>query len=181
MDECLRKIFNKKEQEAVDKIFQEYDKNTKKMLKEEEAELRKTPNKEMKKFLKESIRRFKMKLQTKTLKKRIKERKERLRKTFCNPGCKDTIFEPGNPDQLTKSFIKLLNEENERNRAWKDPSWSKPGRYLVERKELFGDKTNVLENNFYKGLKKKTIKRLKSRGAVSGCQKQNDDYPLLQT
>jgi len=179
--ECFRKVFNKKEEEAHDKILQEYQKDTRIMLKQQEEDLRKNPDKETKTFLKNAIRLSKLKLQPNTIKQKKQDKKERIRKTYCNPGCKDTIFEPGNPDQLTKSFLKLLKQENKRNKAWKHKMWNKPEMHLAERKKIFGNQTNVLENGFYKGLKKKTVKRLKARGAVSGCEKQNDYYPLLQT
>ena len=37
------------------------------------------------------------------------------------------------------------------------------------RKDIFKNKTSVLKDNFYEGLKPKTLKKLKKEGAISGC------------
>ena len=37
------------------------------------------------------------------------------------------------------------------------------------RKELFGNKTNVLDNNFYNKLPKKTNNKLRQKGTISMC------------
>jgi hypothetical protein len=181
MEECMRKVFNKKEEQALDKIHEEDQQGIKNRLKQHETDLRKTTDAETVTFLKNAIRLAKRQLQSSTMKQKKQDRKERIRKTYCNPGCKDTIFEPGDPNQLPKSFIRFLNQENKRNKSWKHKTWNKPDMHLAERKKIFGNQTNVLENGFYKGLDKKTIKRLKARGAISGCEIQKKYYPLLQT
>ena len=39
--------------------------------------------------------------------------------------------------------------------------------HRAQRKKLFGNRTNVLKDDFY--YKLKTVKKLKARGAISGC------------
>ena len=41
------------------------------------------------------------------------------------------------------------------------------------RKELFNNKTNVLDNNFYNKLSKKTSNKLRKQGAISMCSNQH--------
>uniref|UniRef100_A0A6C0I0W4 Uncharacterized protein n=1 Tax=viral metagenome TaxID=1070528 RepID=A0A6C0I0W4_9ZZZZ len=95
------------------------------------------------------------KLRSKTYKKHMdKIVKKRCRKTYCNKGCKGTILEEGNGSQLPKSIkvekeLKKIFQEN--------------------RKKIFGNKTNVLKDNFYEGLKPSVIKKLQNEGAISGC------------
>jgi hypothetical protein len=73
-----------------------------------------------------------------------------------------------------------LNQENKRNKGWKHKTWNKPEIHLAERKKIFGTQTQVLENGFYKGLNKQTVKKLRTKGAVSGCETEKS-YPLLHT
>jgi len=42
-------------------------------------------------------------------------------------------------------------------------SWKK------QRKEIFGEKTSVLKDGFYEGLKKEDIVKLQKEGAISSC------------
>lgn len=75
---------------------------------------------------------------------------------YCNPGCKNTIFEDG--FELPKS---ILNK-------WKK---NKPFlSYLKKtRKERFGNKTSVLVDDFFKDIDPKIISKYKKEGAISGC------------
>jgi hypothetical protein len=75
--------------------------------------------------------------------------------SFCNPGCKGTIFESGSglPIAMKKKYNKttqLKNLEEHRN-------------------DIFGKKNDVLVDDFYDGLSPKIIKKLRKEGAVSGC------------
>jgi len=37
------------------------------------------------------------------------------------------------------------------------------------RSDIFGNKTNVLKNDFYEKLPQTIVKKLKKEGAISGC------------
>jgi hypothetical protein len=94
--------------------------------------------------------------------KKVKEGKELelsiCKKLYCNEGCKESIFEKGNPDVLPLSLIKKYKKS----KAAID--------YLKqERKKVFVKKTSVLKDDFYDGLKPSDIKRLQKEGAISGC------------
>jgi hypothetical protein len=78
-------------------------------------------------------------------------------KHYCNPGCKNTIFEDGPVSQLPKSIKKKYKLASTR-KLW-----------LQMRKELFGKDNTVLKDSFYIKLPSKTVKQLKKEGAVSGC------------
>lgn len=95
---------------------------------------------------------MKKKISKKEKEKSLIEAKNQCRKLYCNINCKDTLLEP---KKLSKKFIK-------ENKILVDIMKTK-------RKELFGNKTNVLENNFYNKLPKKTINKLHKEGALSLC------------
>jgi ribosomal protein L31E len=92
----------------------------------------------------------------KYIKKRESENLSSCMNMFCNPGCKNTVFEAGT--ELSKSVQKKWI----RNQAWLD--------YLNKtRKELFGNKENVLVNDFYEKMKLEYVKKYKKQVAISGC------------
>ena len=93
----------------------------------------------------------------KTLDKFRKEKREEYRKFFCNPGCKNTVFEV-----RTKTMKRPLTSYE-----------------MLRRKEIFGKNKDVLEDSFYKGLDAKTRKKLKLRGAISGCMSMYKNNPPL--
>ena len=80
-------------------------------------------------------------------------------KSYCNPTCKETIFQNG------KEFPKNVKIKNK----------NKKVKMLTEkiiketRKKMFGNKTSVLKNGFYQKLNSKNVKYLKQKGALSGC------------
>ena len=76
-----------------------------------------------------------------------------LKNIYCNPGCKGTIYQNNSfPKELEKKYSKKLIDKLKK-----------------KRKELFKGNKSVLVNNFYKDLKNKTVKKLKKKGAISGC------------
>lgn len=80
-------------------------------------------------------------------------------KGYCNPSCKNTIFEDGT--KFPKSIEDELKKE-------------KHGNIVLEiikktRKNIFGNKKSVLEDNFYKALPKEKVNKIKKEGAISGC------------
>ena len=89
---------------------------------------------------------------------RIKRLNAKCESQHCNPQCKDTIFESG------KNIPKALKNKY------------KNMKFMINierqtRKNIFGNKTNVLKNGFYEKLPKKNIKSMKKNGAISGCIK----------
>lgn len=78
-------------------------------------------------------------------------------KVYCNPGCKNTIFEDGPVNQLSKSMKKKYKLAATR-------------KFLLQmRKELFGKNNTVIKDSFYNKLSSKTVTKLKKEGAISGC------------
>lgn len=75
---------------------------------------------------------------------------------FCNPGCKGTFLEPGN--KLTPAYYKKYKDNKDLIKIFEN-----------NRKELFGDKTNVLIDDFYEKAPKKFVDKLKKDGAISLC------------
>ena len=79
------------------------------------------------------------------------------KKAYCNPGCKDTIFDKDT--DLPSEYFKKFK--------------GKPKALEVMRKfkkSIFNGKNTVLKNeSFYNKLKDKDIKRIQKEGAISGC------------
>jgi hypothetical protein len=81
---------------------------------------------------------------------------------YCNKTCKNTLFEAGRnkypplPKEYAKNkeMIALLTKLRKQTK-----------------KELFGDKDNVLKDGFYEKLSPQKVKKLKQNGATSGCVK----------
>jgi hypothetical protein len=89
-------------------------------------------------------------------KKSLEESRKQCKELYCNIGCKDTLLEP---NSLSKKYIK-------ENKTIID--YMKKSRH-----ELFGNKTNVLDNNFYNKLSKKISNKLRKEGAISMCSQQH--------
>ena len=79
---------------------------------------------------------------------------------YCNEGCKDLIFEDGDPNILPKGLTNKFKKNKELLEILQK-----------ERKEMFKNKKTVLNNGFYEGLKPSDIKKLEKEGAISGCAK----------
>ena len=96
---------------------------------------------------------------------------QNCKRSFCNPKCKDTFFEEGN--KISKEVFK--NAKLHLSHTLKDPKQSAKAYKLATktlktiRKQIFGNKTNILKNDFYEKLPTKTVKKLKKEGAISGC------------
>ena len=80
-------------------------------------------------------------------------------KGYCNPSCKDTMYEAGS------QFPKSLKEEIKK---------KENGDIVFPilnnlRKGIFKGKKNVLKNNFYEKLPKKNVDKIKKQGAISAC------------
>jgi hypothetical protein len=96
----------------------------------------------------------------------ISEMTEDCKKTFCNPGCKGTIFQNGD-------FTKELEEELKKKIKGKyDKISNEDIIKMIEsikkiRNGIFKDKKSVLKHDFYIKLKHKDD--IKKKGALSGC------------
>ena len=147
MSQCVQKLFNKEREKQFDKEFEERQTKMKEYIKA-------NPNTSNAKYFKKTLKNM-------NRKKMKKKRIEDYRKTMCNPTCKNTLFESGDPNQLTPSFIKELKKISKTKDAL--------DYQLALRKEIFGKKNNVLKNGFYEKLDSETVNNLKKRGATSGC------------
>ena len=96
----------------------------------------------------------------KSKEKSIKKLKDGCELIYCNKGCLGTIFEEGDPNKLPSELTKRFKG----NKPFLDL-------ILQTRKELFGKKTRVLQEDFYEKLNKKTVNKTKKKGAISGCVK----------
>lgn len=80
-------------------------------------------------------------------------------KVHCNPSCKDTIYQAGS------QFPKSLEAEIKKKQS---------GDIILKilkktRKRMFGNKKDVLVNDFHKNLPKEKVDKIKKAGAISGC------------
>jgi hypothetical protein len=93
---------------------------------------------------------------------RAKTRKECI-KGYCNPGCKDTLFQAGKevPPSVYAKAAKGVKDS-------KQLSFLK-SMLNSSRKRMFGNKSDVLKNSFYNKLPAKNVTRAKKQGALSGC------------
>lgn len=160
MEECLKKVYNKKTQKSIENQYESGKKTLKAYI--ETNKNNKTP------YAKMAVGLFKKMLKRMTLKKRLQKGKEDYRQTFCNPTCKATMFEAGEPDRLSPALVKALKKElKEVDTPFLAKFWEK------QRKELFGKDKNVLKDGFYKDIDQTIVKTLRNRGAISGCYQNN--------
>jgi hypothetical protein len=116
-------------------------------------------------FEKKLSRRFRKAAKFFKSKKMQKKTMSECVKAYCNPGCKGTLFEKGSPTTLPSSFkyprtSKPLNSKTKK--LMQDA-------FKKTRKSIFGKRSDVLEDDFYKDLRPKDKKSLKKKGAISGC------------
>jgi len=90
-----------------------------------------------------------------------------LVKSYCNPGCKNTILETG--EKLPSSYYKLFEKDKEIIKHFEE-----------QRKTIFGNKTDVLKDNFYEKAPKKYVDELKKDGAISLCSPITKNPPSLK-
>ena len=100
-----------------------------------------------------------MKNITKAAKMTDKKTLEGCIKAHCNPSCKDTIYEAGS--QFPKSLEAEIKKEQHGDIILK----------IIKktRKRMFGNKKDILVNDFYKNLPKEKVDKIKKAGAISGC------------
>jgi serine/threonine protein kinase len=90
------------------------------------------------------------------LKKQKNEQIKILKKNYklysCNINCKNTLLEPGPPNEIPKYMHKELIKI-----------------FSKRRKEVFKNKMNVLKDNFYENIPEVTKQKLIKEGAISDC------------
>lgn len=88
---------------------------------------------------------------------RDKEFTRQCEKIYCNPTCKDTMFQSGHhlPSRLEKEL--------------RQTSDATANVVKQMRHEIFGKRTNVLRKGFYERLREKDIDLARANGAQSGC------------
>jgi len=151
--DCVNKLFDEKKYNLF------YDKLVKDAKSQIDALEKQEKTKELKNYLNTVKKSYKRMKSIKYKNKLRKDERARYLKEFCNPGCKNTMFETGSPDYLSEKYLKELGNE------------SLIKIHREQRKLLFGKDKNVLVDNFYKNINSKTVKKLKKRGALSGCMK----------
>lgn len=90
--------------------------------------------------------------------KNINKQKQLFQLSNCNINCKNTLLEPGSPDQIPKSMRKEYNNDKRLIKA-----------FTQKRKDIFKNKRNVLIDNFYENIPEVTKKKLIKEGAISEC------------
>lgn len=98
--------------------------------------------------------------------------KKYFKRTYCNPGCVDTFFEKGT--KLPKGVMKQLHKDTQKlfpksSESAKQRVQAYVKMFRDERKKIFGQKTNVLVDDFYEGIAKEDVKKMKEAGSISGC------------
>jgi len=108
---------------------------------------------------KEFIKMYKKEQSKTKLKYDEKTMMESCAKTFCNPDCKETVF-----DESTKHLPKDLLVKYKDNNIMLNV-------FRKLKKDIFKGKKNILTDSFYNDLSRKTVKNIKKKGAISGCTK----------
>jgi hypothetical protein len=156
-EDTFCKIYTKKIIKSIKDIFKKEIENIKIKMKNEKS----AKTKENLKFSLNFLLNCKKSINTN------KSFHKECKKIYCNPSCKETIFENGNFLKYSKEIEKKYSEEKLSHSGKLERNLIKKFKKL--RKEIFKDKNSVLKNSFYNGLKKETINKLKKKGAISGC------------
>jgi hypothetical protein len=92
-----------------------------------------------------------------TVDKKILALTDKINKTiYCNVGCKGTILEPG--EKISSTLAEKYKDSKELLKLFEN-----------QRKNIFGEKTDVLKDNFYEKAPKKLVEEIKKDGAISLC------------
>jgi len=146
--------------DITDKISKDAKKKMEEMMKKKNRTKEEEDNLDLAKtHYKTLTKNFKKQNSKSAMKKKEKEMMSLCEKAFCNPDCKDTIF-----DESTQELPKFMTQKYKKN-----PALLKMLKGL--KTDLFKDKKTILKDGFYEGLKSKTVKKMKSEGAISGCAK----------
>jgi len=88
----------------------------------------------------------------------MKQTKKQYKLYNCNINCENTLLEPGLPNQIPKSMRKEYNNNKKLINIFNN-----------QRKSIFKNKSNVLEDNFYENTPENIKTQLKKEGAISQC------------
>lgn len=114
--------------------------------------------KEIKKFHEKSIRQWKNKTMRKKKEKKMGHMMFGIcKQNYCNPGCKNTLFESGK--ELSKGFRRKTRKFGNHLRQDLENTY----------REVHAVRENVLQDGFYEELPKKSVANMRKKGAVSGC------------
>jgi hypothetical protein len=116
---------------------------------------------EIKKLENKKLTNEEKKLLTKLKKQRpnqINNLKKQYKLYNCNINCKNTLLEPGPPNQIPKSMRKKYHNSKKLIKI-----------FTKRRKDIFKNKSNVLIDNFYEKMPTEIKNTLKNEGAISGC------------
>lgn len=146
---------NKTKKNDVQKCMETFVKKEIKFLLNENA---KKIKKLDKKELTDEEHQLLIRLKKKRKKEYIQEYTKSIKRNRCNVNCKNTILEPGLPNQIPKTMRKRLGNNKQLIQDFND-----------ERERIFKNRTNVLVDNFYENVSKKTKNKLIKEGAISHC------------
>ena len=78
--------------------------------------------------------------------------------SYCNPGCKATLLEPGSmiSNSYKKRYPDFFPEKDDK-------------AISLSRDTIFGTRHNVLVDDYYEGLTPRQVAIMKRAGAISGC------------
>jgi hypothetical protein len=91
-----------------------------------------------------------------TTKKTQKVLADRCYEEYCNPTCKNTIYESGKLSNKYRATTKFIDKII-------------PGATNERRKDIFGNKTTVLKNGFYEKVPNNIVEKARKKGIISGC------------
>jgi len=164
VDKCVKSKHCKKQIDRDTKLALEFVDSMISNLKEKLGKHQKTKEGEvMHKTMKEGLdkmikkrREFTKKLHSKAS---MKKALDGCKRAYCNIGCKGTMFESGS--EVPKEIYDKIKDK-------KLAEAFKP-MFELRRKQIFGKKTNVLNDNFYEKIRPAMVKQMKKDGALSGC------------
>ena len=157
---CMDKICSQKKYEKeynnITKIFETSEKQIEKTLVEKKYTVEQKNMLEKKlKYVRKTIKNMNNPSKKTSS---IKASQRACKLHFCNKGCSGTIFEEGDSQKLSNEIIKHYKKD----KFMQDL-------LLKDRKELFGNKTTILNDSFYDGLTTENVNKMKKKGAISGC------------
>jgi len=175
VDACVKSKHCKKVIDRNTKLALEFLDSMISNLKEKFGKHQKTKEGEvMRKTMKEGLdkmikkrREFTKKIHSKAS---MKKALDDCKRAYCNIGCKGTMFESGS--EVPKEVYNNI-KDNKLAEAIKPM-------FELKRKQIFGKKTNVLNDNFYEKINPSLVKKMKKDGALSGCVNPETEALLKQ-
>lgn len=146
----------------------EIEKINKQLAKSDLEDEKRAELKEMKKYHEKYIKTWKNKTWRKKTHKRLDKVEAKLCNSYyCNPKCKNTLFESGK--ELSDGFRKKIIKTQKKEKISKKVREKRLKYFEEKHHEIHGNKENVLLDGFYEGFSQKEIERIRKNGAISGC------------